>query len=255
MPIFIALSIAVGSLQAPAVPTQFITSKDGTRIAYDVAGTGPAVILLHGGGQERKSWHRAGYVTRLAKEFTVITIDIRGNGESDKPGPVSAYSWERINEDILAVADVVKAPRFAIWGFSYGANVGRYLASRSDRVTAMIYIGIPFGAAVDETFMSYIKKMPTVPVWITALIGYPPVEPADMRCPTLWLVGTHNDGAFKSAESYQPKLIGTRVTLAVVDGLTHSQEFEQIDRVFSREVEFTRAAAGKSAAPAPAALR
>ena len=35
----------------------------------------------------------------------------------------------------------------------------------------MVYIGIPFGPAVDDTFMSYIKKMPTVPIWITALIG------------------------------------------------------------------------------------
>ena len=47
----------------------------------------------------------------------MVTLDIRGNGESDKPGPVSAYSSERINEDILAVADAIKAPRFAIWGF------------------------------------------------------------------------------------------------------------------------------------------
>jgi len=238
---FIAIGLALTSFQVPAVTTQFVTSKDGTKIAYDVAGSGPVVILLHGGGQERKSWHRAGYVARLAKEYTVVTLDIRGNGESDKPGPVSAYSWERINEDILAVADVIKTPRFAIWGFSYGANVGRYLASRSDRVVSMVYIGINFGAAVDETFMAYIKKMPTVPVWITALIGYPPVEPSDMKCPTLWVVGTNNENAFKSAEFYKPKLAGTKVTLAVFDGLNHPQEFEQIDRVFARESEFTRA--------------
>ena len=241
----LALSLALSSLQAPAVTTQFVTSKDGTRIAYDVAGAGPVVILLHGGGQERKSWHRAGYVVRLAKEFTVVTLDIRGNGVSDKPGPVSAYSWERINEDILAVADAVKAPRFAIWGFSYGANVGRYLAAQSDRVTAMVYIGIPFGPAVDDTFMSYIKKMPTVPIWITALIGYPPIEPADMKCPTLWVVGTNNEGAHASAKRYQPRLPGTKVTLEIFEGLNHQQEFEQIDRVFSREAGFTRAAAAK----------
>jgi dienelactone hydrolase len=237
----IALGLALASVQAPAVTTQFVTSKDGTKIAYDVAGSGPVVILLHGGGQERKSWHRAGYVTRLAKEFTVVTLDFRGNGESDKPVPVAAYAWERMNEDILAVADAVKAKRFAIWGFSYGANVGRYLASQSDRVTAMVYIGIQFGKAVDDVFMSYIKKMPTVPVWITALIGYPPVEPTDMKCPTLWIVGTNNEGAYASAKHYQGKLAGTKVTLEIFDGLNHPQEFESIDRVFPREVEFTSA--------------
>ena len=237
----LAMGLALGLAQAPAAKTQFVTSKDGTKISYDVTGSGPVVMLLHGGGTDRQSWHQAGYVARLAKEFTVVAIDIRGNGESDRPQPASAYSWERINEDILAVADAVKAPRFALWGFSYGANVGRYLASRSDRVTAMVYIGINFGAAVDETFMSYIKKMPNPPIWITALIGYPRVEPSDMKCPTLWLVGTNNEAAYASAKQYGAKLAGTKVTLAVVDGLNHPQEFEQIDRVFPREVEFTRA--------------
>jgi dienelactone hydrolase len=236
----IALGIALASVQAPAPATQFVTSKDGTRIAFDVTGSGPVVILLHGGGQDRRTWHRAGYVRRLAGEFTVVTIDIRGNGESGKPAAVEAYRIERITEDTLAVADAVKAARFALWGFSYGANVGRYLASQSDRVTAMVYIGINFGAAVNDTFMSYIKKMPQVPVWIEAMFAYPPVEPSDMRCPTMWVVGTRNENAFKSAGAYKSRLPGTRVSLEIVEGIDHSQEFELIDRVFPREVAFTR---------------
>jgi acetyl esterase/lipase len=240
-----ALLISLAAAQTAAAKAQFVTAKDGTRIAYDVTGSGPVVILLHGGGMDRRSWHSAGYVGRMAKEFTVVTIDIRGNGESDKPQAESAYTWERINEDILAVADAVKAPRFAIWGFSYGANVGRYLASRSDRVASMVYIGINFGAAVNETFMGYIKKMPNPPAWITAMIDYPDVEPVDMKCPTLWVVGANNENAFASAEAYKSKLAGTKVTLAVFDGLNHPQEFEQIDRVFAREAGFTRAAAAK----------
>ena len=207
--IALAVALALSVSQAPAANTQFVTSKDGTKIAYDVAGSGPAVILLHGGGMNRRSWHTAGYVARLAKEFTVIAIDIRGNGESDKPSHVSAYHFERINEDILAVADAVKASRFSLWGFLYGANVGRYLASRSDRVSSMVYIGINFGAAVDENFMSYVKKMPAVPIWLEAMIAFPPVEPSDMKCPTLWLVGSNNENALKSAEAYKPKLAGT----------------------------------------------
>jgi pimeloyl-ACP methyl ester carboxylesterase len=217
-----------------------VTSTDGTRIAYDLTGSGPVVILLHGGGLTRRSWHTAGYVARLAKQFTVVTIDIRGNGESGRLTTESGFWFERINEDILAVADAVKAQRFSLWGFSYGANVGRYLASRSDRVSSMIIIGINFGAAVNDTFLTLIRKMTAPEPWLTAMIKYPPVEPGDMKCPTLWLVGTRNENAFASAEDYRSKLAGTRVTLAVVDGLNHPQEFEQIDRVFPRELEFTR---------------
>ena len=239
---FHAIAAALMMLQTASLPpVQFVTSNDGTKIAYDVVGSGPVVILLHGGGQNRLVWHEGGYVARLAKEFTVVSIDLRGSGRSEAPKAESAYAFERINEDLLAVADAVKAKRFVLWGFSYGANVGRYLASRSDRVSAMVYIGINFGAAVNETFMAFIKKMPDPPVWITAMIGYPRVEPADMRCPTLWLVGTNNENAYLSAKEYASKLAGTMVTLLTVEGLNHPQEFSEIDRVFPREVEFTRA--------------
>ena len=220
--------------------TRFATSKDGTKIAYDVAGSGPTVVLLHGGGMNRRSWHTAGYVGRLVKEFRVVTVDLRGNGDSDKPAEVGQFAFERLNEDLTAVGNAVQADRFAIWGFSYGANVGRYFASRTDRVTAMVYIGIPFGKAVDDVFMSYIEKMPKRPAFISAMVTYPPVEPADMRCPTLWVVGSRNDGAVKSVEKYRDQLTGTRVTLNLLDGLDHQQEFEQIDRVFEIERRFTR---------------
>src|SRR5688572_2362716 len=66
--------------QQPSVPaTRFARSKDGTKIAYDIAGSGPPVILLHGRGQTRQSWHRAGYA------------DVRGNqGQPSRPNTVNA---------------------------------------------------------------------------------------------------------------------------------------------------------------------
>jgi hypothetical protein len=234
----LGLIALLATLQAAA--TQYVTSKDGTRIAYDVSGSGPVVMLLHGGGQTRQVWHRAGYVSRLSKEFTVVTVDIRGNGESGKPADASAYHFMRINEDLLAIADAVKAQRLSLWGFSYGANVGRYLASQTDRVRSMIYIGIPFGPAVGGRFLDAVKQMPGPPAWITAMLSYPPVEPVDMRSPTLWLVGSNNEGAMESVKEYRDKLQGTAVTLQVIDGLNHSQEFEMIDRVLAAEIAFVR---------------
>ena len=62
--------------------TLFATSPDSTRLAFDVTGDGPPLLLLHGGGGSRLEWHAAGYVDRLREEFTVISMDLRGHGES-----------------------------------------------------------------------------------------------------------------------------------------------------------------------------
>jgi pimeloyl-ACP methyl ester carboxylesterase len=256
---------------------RFVVSGDGTQIAYDATGSGPVVILLHGGGRDRLSWHDAGYVSRLASEFTVVTVDLRGNGSSDKPTTTEAYAVERLREDILAVADAVGARRFTLWGFSYGANVGRYVAAASDRVQAMVSIGIPFGPAADGGFRAAILQLRakwapvieayqagqldlesladadrmawqagTVPLdvaWLSALLDYPAVEPSDLCCPTLWLVGTANEGVMASVRAYEDRLAGTSVSLRLLDGLTHPEEFQRIDLALPVELEFTRWAA------------
>lgn len=64
--------------------TQFTPSADGTRIAYDVTGSGPFLMLLHRGGKMRRDWHKADCVERLTEAFTVITVNIRGHGERDR---------------------------------------------------------------------------------------------------------------------------------------------------------------------------
>ena len=80
------------------------------------------VVVLHGGGQSRRVWHDANYVGRLRDEFTVITVDLRGHGESDKPTSVEAYALERLTDEILAAADAAHVTRFAVWGYSYGGT-------------------------------------------------------------------------------------------------------------------------------------
>lgn len=211
-------------------------------------------MLLHGGGQTRRVWHDAGYVAALARDFTVITVDLRGSGDSDQPVAAAAFAIDRLVADLTAVADAAGAPRFHLWGFSYGANVGRYLASRSDRVLSMVYIGIPFGAAAQGAFRDSIAQRPIG--WLTAMLQYPPVEPRDMKCPTLWLVGTENANALASAQAYAPRLQGTAVELHWLDGLTHAQELSRRDVTLPKALAFTVAIEsvrpGRAPLPRPA---
>ena len=69
-----------------------VTSKDGTRIAYDRTGQGPAVILVDGALCYRGFGPMAGLAAQLAPHFTVITYDRRGRGESSDTQP---YAIER----------------------------------------------------------------------------------------------------------------------------------------------------------------
>ncbi len=85
--------------------TSFTDSSDGTRIAYDANGQGQAIMLLHGAGLTRAQWHEKGYVKSLEQVANVVTVDIRGNGESDRPTEKNAYRIDRLCDDLLSVAD------------------------------------------------------------------------------------------------------------------------------------------------------
>jgi pimeloyl-ACP methyl ester carboxylesterase len=132
--------------------TQFATSSDNICIAYEVYGAGPALMLLHGGGSSRQDWLAGGYVDRLKEDFTVITVDLRGHGESDKPLDPSDYSTKKMDQDILAVADACGIEHFILCGYSFGGNIGRYLAARSERVEKFVMIGSSFGPGVSGEF-------------------------------------------------------------------------------------------------------
>ena len=244
--------------------TSFVISPDGTRIAYDVTGEGSAIILLHGGWHTRQNWHDVGYVKRLKDNFKVIAIDIRGNGGSDKPTESTYYTTEKMCQDILAVADACGLEKFTIWGFSYGANIGRYLAAQSDQVEKLIIMGIPFGLGAPGDFRQFIeefrnhwlpflqaKSQGTLDItslstedqkawqetniavdvaWLSAMLDWGVIEPADLRCQTLWLVGSKNESTMASIREYEEKLKRSMVRVEVIEGLNHREEFTEIDR-------------------------
>lgn len=244
--------------------TSFVVSPDGTRIAYDVTGEGPAIVLLHGGWHTRKNWHDVGYVRRLTNRFKVIAIDIRGNGESDKPTDPADYTTDKMCQDILAIADACGVEQFSIWGFSYGGNIGRYIAAQSERVERLIMMGIPFGPGAQGDFRRFIEEfrdhwlpileakrkgaldiaslaaedqrslhetdIPVDVARLSAMLDWKTIEPADLGCPTLWLAGSKNESTMASIREYGGKLKASKVRVTVLEGFTHFEEFTKIDQ-------------------------
>jgi hypothetical protein len=83
--------------------SRFATSADGTRIAYEVTGSGPALVLVDGALCQRSMGPARPLAEQLAPSFTVHAYDRRGRGESG-PGE-SAYDAEREVEDLAAVIE------------------------------------------------------------------------------------------------------------------------------------------------------
>jgi pimeloyl-ACP methyl ester carboxylesterase len=94
-----------------------VTLKDGTQIAYETKGSGPAVILVDGALCYRSFGPMPHLAELLAPHFTVYTYDRRGRGESTNPKP---YAVEREVEDIDALIQAAGGSAF-VYGISSGA--------------------------------------------------------------------------------------------------------------------------------------
>jgi 3-oxoadipate enol-lactonase len=95
--------------------TQF-AEADGVRLAWDVTGSGPPVVLLHAGIVDRRMWDDV--VPLLADAFQVIRYDARGFGESSRPPDGSFSRWD----DLFAVMDAAGVDRAHLVGVSQGAE-------------------------------------------------------------------------------------------------------------------------------------
>ncbi len=117
--------------------------RDGVRIAYEVYGQDhdPTVLLM-------PTWsiihsrHWKGQIPYLARHFRVVTFDGRGNGRSDRPRGVAAYTDDQFVLDALAVMDATGTQRPVVVALSCGAAWATLLAAdHPDRVAAVAYIG------------------------------------------------------------------------------------------------------------------
>src|SRR5438445_2282808 len=84
-----------------------VASADGVTLAVYESGNpnAPTVIAVHGYPDNHAVWD--GVVELLADDYRVVTYDVRGSGESDKPGARSAYRMPRLVDDLAAVIDAV----------------------------------------------------------------------------------------------------------------------------------------------------
>jgi pimeloyl-ACP methyl ester carboxylesterase len=96
----------------------------GHDMAYQMEGSGPALLLLHGIAGSSRTWRDV--IPRLTDRFTVIAPDLMGHGQSEKPvGDYSLGSFASGIRDLLEILDVERA---SVVGQSFGGGVAMQLA-------------------------------------------------------------------------------------------------------------------------------
>ncbi|MFD6453499.1 alpha/beta fold hydrolase [Nocardia sp. NPDC055165] len=122
------------------------TSKDGTELAYDVSGDGPALVYITGATCFRRFRPIAGDVRVFATRFTVYNYDRRGRGDS---GDLQPYAIEREVDDIEAMVDAAGG-RAILYGHSSGAALALEAAVRMpDKIDRVVIYDAPY--VHDET--------------------------------------------------------------------------------------------------------
>jgi len=119
---------------------QKVISKDGTAIAYDIAGNGPVVILVDGALCSRAFGPMPKLAKLLSDNFTVITYDRRGRNESTDAKP---YAVEREIEDIEALIDD-NGGTANVFGISSGAALSLAAAAYGLNISKLALYEPPF---------------------------------------------------------------------------------------------------------------
>jgi pimeloyl-ACP methyl ester carboxylesterase len=251
-----------------------VEAPDGVRIACEVSGEGPPLVLVHGAGSAR--WSFDAVRPQLEPCFTVIAIDRRGRGDSSDG---AEYALEREYEDVAAVVRDA-GPRTLLMGHSFGGLVAAGAAGVLDLPRLALYepamggvLAVPerierwerliaegdrdtvlrefFGeiagysdAAIAEAEGSPMwearrRIVPTLPRELRAELAHrhDPEALAAITAPTLLLVGSESpDWAVRSVDAYREAIADAQ--RVVLDGQGHSANMTAPELLAAELVRF-----------------
>jgi hypothetical protein len=134
---------------------QRVTSADGTSIAYEVSGRGPALLLVDGALCQRAMGPARGLAEALASTFTVYAYDRRDRGDSG--AGASPYTMEREVEDLVALIEAAGG-RAHVFSASSGAVLALEAARRGAPIDRLVVYEAPF--ILDDTHPANDPRLP-----------------------------------------------------------------------------------------------
>jgi pimeloyl-ACP methyl ester carboxylesterase len=137
-------------------PTLHFRTIHGYRRAFRIAGSGPAILLIHGIGDNSTTWSTV--QTKLAQRFTVIAPDLLGHGKSDKPrADYSVAAYANGMRDLLSVLDV---ERVTVVGHSLGGGVAMQFAYQFPQLVERLILVGAGGVTKDVNVAFRIASLP-----------------------------------------------------------------------------------------------
>lgn len=127
----------------------YCTTSDGTEMFYADAGSGPPVLLVHGGFMSHRVFDHQ--VAALADDYRVLAVDLPGHGNSGKPHV--EYTAERYARDVHDLLTELDLTDVRYVGWSLGATIGAtYVGLYGDRVSrlGLVCSGIFHGLAARD---------------------------------------------------------------------------------------------------------
>lgn len=170
-----------------ASQVSFVRSRDGTRIAIECAGTGPALLIVHGGAGDRTRW--TPLLPLFASHFTVCAMDRRGHGQSE---PGTGYSLRKEFEDVAAVVNTRPGPVLVL-GHSFGGLCALEAAFLTKKISKLVLYEPPLEdlnhAAVADRMEKLIHRGDREQALVTFLrevVMLSPPEVAAMKRQVSW---------------------------------------------------------------------
>lgn len=130
--------------QGPAMPPVRMVNTNGIRLAVYDAGTGPAVVLLHGFPGLAYTW-RHQIPALAAAGYRVIVPDLRGYGQSDAPAAVEAYDIQHLSAHLTGLLDALGLERAVFMGHDWGGLLAWQMALlHPQRMAGVVGVNTPF---------------------------------------------------------------------------------------------------------------
>ncbi|MBY9019866.1 MAG: alpha/beta hydrolase [Candidatus Lokiarchaeota archaeon] len=115
---------------------------NGVKLSYLIHGVGNPVIFIHGFGAKKEIWKPQ--IRDISKKYKVITFDLRGTGESDRPD--IPYTMKMLAEDIQSLMSAIGIKKAHIVGRSFGGMIAQHLTLMyPEMVDRLVLIATNYG--------------------------------------------------------------------------------------------------------------